>query len=352
MMHNPLRNYGSRVDGAYKLWPPGKTMWGEDMIQRYVKEEIKPDLLAVLLDSFMLHYMIDLRKYPRGMDLSPAKKLFYFPSDGEPLPNGTPELFKRFEYLVAMAKWGQEQAVQAGFPNCEYIPHAIDEQDFYELPDVQKQVWRKRWNIPDNTFVALSVFRNQGRKMPAEMLKAWAKFAKDKNDVLLVLHADPFDPAAPINTNELIARYGIQNSVKWTGMQWNRGFSVKEIRGLYNLADIHTLSTSGEGFGIPIIESMVCGTPNVLPDFTTPRELVGDAGYLARMASTITGQYNVERGIVNTDSLAQGYQTYYDNRDLLKEHAIKGVKKVKKEYTWRKTYPEWQKLFRRIRNDE
>ena len=349
----PFRLYSSPMEGAYKLWPAGRQRWGEDVIQQYVKEEIKPDLLCVLLDSFMLHYMIDQRKYPRGMDLSPAKKLFYFPSDGTPLPVNTPVLFKRFEYLVAMAKWGQKQAIDQGFVNCEYIPHAIDESDFYKIHPAHRAALRQQWGIRPDTFVALSVFRNQGRKMPSELLKAWKKFTADKNDdCLLLLHADPHDMASPVDLPYMIKELGIEKSVRWTGMRFGRGFSVPELRGIYNMADIHTLSTSGEGFGIPIIESMVCGVPNVLPDFTTPKELLAGNGLLAKVATTITGQYNVERGMVDTNSLAQQWQTYYDDRKLLKKHSQGGVKHVKKNYTWKTVYPLWQRLLKRISEED
>lgn len=44
---------------------------------------------------------------------------------------------------------------------------------------------------------------------------------------------------------------------------------------IYNMMDVHALPTGGEGFGIPTVEAMACGVPNVITNYTTGYELVG-----------------------------------------------------------------------------
>jgi glycosyltransferase involved in cell wall biosynthesis len=52
--------------------------------------------------------------------------------------------------------------------------------------------------------------------------------------------------------------------------------SDAELRQAYTQADIHCMPSTGEGFGIPVIEAARCGTPNVLSPLPVFRELVGD----------------------------------------------------------------------------
>jgi glycosyltransferase involved in cell wall biosynthesis len=52
--------------------------------------------------------------------------------------------------------------------------------------------------------------------------------------------------------------------------------SDAELRQAYAQADIHCMPSTGEGFGIPVIEAARCGTPNVLSPLPVFRELIGD----------------------------------------------------------------------------
>lgn len=47
----------------------------------------------------------------------------------------------------------------------------------------------------------------------------------------------------------------------------------------YNLADLFVFPSLYEGFGIPPLEAMACGTPVVCSDNSSLPEVVGDAAY-------------------------------------------------------------------------
>jgi glycosyltransferase involved in cell wall biosynthesis len=47
-----------------------------------------------------------------------------------------------------------------------------------------------------------------------------------------------------------------------------------ELAELDNLADLRVSATQGEGFGVLTIEAMACGTPTLITDYTTSRELL------------------------------------------------------------------------------
>ena len=53
-----------------------------------------------------------------------------------------------------------------------------------------------------------------------------------------------------------------------------------EKPGLYGHAELFVFPSRYEGFGLPPLEAMACGTPVIASDATSLPEIVGDAGIL------------------------------------------------------------------------
>jgi len=333
-----------RTEGLIKLLPTLGDVHGENSIPYYLNK-ICPDMLWCLQDTFMLYWMFN-----KPLN-NPCKKLFYFPSDGEPMVEQGSEFLNRFfDYKVAMAQFGYNQ-VKAEYPtmkNLSYIPHGIDTA-FYSPNSEQKrlitkQYWSQKLEVDlTKKFIVGAVFRNQSRKMPSEMAKVWGGFCKDKEDVFLILHTDLNDPSGNPGLVNLYKRYGCEGKYSGTGMWYGEGLSEEELRDLYNIFDVHFLTTSGEGFGIPTLQAASCGVPSVLTDFTTTRELVEGHGECIKLAATITGSYNVERGIVSiADAVEKLNKLYYD-RKLLNKYK-KDCREFALAYDWKELIPKWNKL--------
>ena len=140
---------------------------------------------------------------------------------------------------------------------------------------------------------------------------------------------------------------GIENRIRFSGMNFFKGFDYKEMNEVYNVMDIFTLSTSGEGFGVPTIEAAACGIPSVVTDYTTTQELLcenGQCGLAVPISSELTGSWNVERGMVNIEKMAEAFKILYDNPLMREEMGKIGVEKVKKYYNWDTVIPQWDKL--------
>lgn len=349
----------------FNLIGQAKEAYCKDIIQPWIKA-IKPDIYFTLLDTFMCYpWYLDI-------DFSPAKSVFYYPSDGEPfLPGGNgvcDMILRKATKAIAMSKFAQNQVKSYHKLDTSYIPHAIDEKMFFPLSDEEKAQIRLKWGLKGKWVVGC-LARNQPRKMMDRTVKAFAKFAKDKDDVVLVLHLDPYDLAAAFDINGLIRELGIMNKVLFTGVRYFQGFSYEQMNEVYNLFDVFCLLTSGEGFGIPVIEALSCEVPVVITDYTTSQELIledGQCGEVVKLMgtnnfprydpdnvifSTLTGTWNVERGLADIYDGAKMLNKLYYDRDLSKIYGKTGRRKVLRHYTWDIVIPQWHSLFQKMLND-
>lgn len=338
----------------------GKEPYFKDLLSNYIKS-YKIDVLIILLDTFMLYpWLIDL-------DLSPARTIFWFPSDGGgAMPQGCENILKKMNLPIAMAKFGQEQCKKVHNMDVHHIPHAVDVSNYYPLKEKERKELRKKWNLNDK-FVIGVVARNQGRKMLDRTIKMMALYAKINPDAILLMHCDPNDPSQVFPLSTLINRYGIQNRVLFTGTTYFKGFDYKNMNEVYNLMDCFLLTTSGEGFGIPIIEAMACEVPVIATDYTTTGELVIDnnAGLGIKLAGTevednprihgneiisgtLTGSWVVERGICDIKDCVEKVDYLCKNPDKRKEFGLNGRKAVLKKYDWNITKKEWFKVINKL----
>lgn len=324
----------------FKILGQGREGYFKDLLPIYMKQ-YKIDVFLVLLDTFMV--------YPWFMqlDLSPSKVIFYYPSDGGGhLPLGCENVLKFCNKAIAMAKFGQKQVKEVHGFETGYIPHATFPDVYKPLSKEEKSKFRQMFSIPDNKFVIGTVARNQGRKMLDRTIKIFAEYAKKDPDALLFMHTDPDDQAQVFHMGSLLQRYNIMNRVLFSGMRYYKGFDYAQMNAVYNIMDVFILSTSGEGFGIPIIEAMSAGVPVLATDYTTTPELVTDhnAGFGIKLLGEITGSWNVERGLCDIEDGVKKLEMLKASQQLRETMGKNGRDAVLKEYDWKIVGPQWVKL--------
>ncbi len=73
----------------------------------------------------------------------------------------------------------------------------------------------------------------------------------------------------------LVEQLGLSDRVLFTG-----GIPWADVPAFYNLAEVFVFPSLYEGFGLPPLEAMACGTPVVAANVSSIPEVVGDAGLL------------------------------------------------------------------------
>jgi len=348
----------------YKIYGhgPSDQYFNKTMSQKL--KTIGADRFIILLDTFML--------YPwfTQLDLSPAKTFFWFPSDGGGgLPKGCNQILRKVDVPIAMAEFGQKQVKDYHNLEVGHIPHCVDSTFFKPLNKEERSTLRKKMGI-DDKFVIGVVARNQPRKNLDRTVKAMRLIADQIPNAILFLHLDPNDPAQPMwNIKELIKKFNLENRVVYSGMSAFNGFPQSEMNNVYNLMDCFLLTTSGEGFGVPIIEAMSCEVPVVATDYTTTPELVvkNNAGLGIKLSgveeldlfalksqdydkacfnATQLGSWEVDRGLCDIENCAKQVKYLYDNPNEAMLMGVNGRNAVLAKYDVPVVMKQWDEVLK------
>ena len=142
----------------------------------------------------------------------------------------------------------------------------------------------------------------------------------------------------------------INNRVIFTGTNYYYAWDYKDMVKVYNLMDVFFLGTTGEGFGIPIIEAMACEVPCLVTDYTTTPELITEnlAGEAIKITDEWFGTWHVNRAIMSIDDAAEKIINLYLNPKLREEYGKNGRAVVLREYEWKIVADKWDKLLKNL----
>lgn len=334
------------------------------MTMSYLLKKYKIDRFIILLDTFML--------YPwfLNVDTSPAKTFFWFPTDGGGgLPDDCQKILQKINQPVAMSRFGQKQVKDYYNLNSAFIPHGVNSDSFYPLSDQERLNLKVRFGLK-NKFVIGVVARNQPRKNLDRTIKSMRLIADKIPNAVLFLHLDPNDPAQQLfKIQSLVQKYNLENRVFYSGMNAFQGFPQSEMNNVYNAMDVFFLTTSGEGFGVPIIEAMSCGIPVVATDYTTTQELVKDNGSglgiklsgveildlfalgskeydIKSLNGTLTGSWGVERAMCDLEHCARQIIWLYNNPKDSKIMGLNGRNAVLSKYDFKIVGKQWEEILK------
>ena len=102
---------------------------------------------------------------------------------------------------------------------------------------------------------------------------------------------------------------------------------------VYNLAQVFVYPSIYEGFGLPPMEAMACGTPVITTDVSALRDHVGEAGIL------IPSQ--------DEEALVQAMRKILLDPDLRKLLSLRGRQQVA-NFTWKRTALETLKVYQYV----
>ena len=166
------------------------------------------------------------------------------------------------------------------------------------------------------------------RKNIARMLEAFATLHPYHPDVTLVIGGKRQWRTSEID--EAFQRLNLGDTVHFTGY-----VDDQDLPALYSAANLFLFPTLYEGFGLPPLEAMACGTPVVTSNLSSQPEATGDAALLV-------DPYHV-------DEIAAAVRRILEDRSLVVELGQRGLKRVQ-DFTYereaRKTMQVYEDILR------
>ncbi len=184
---------------------------------------------------------------------------------------------------------------------------------------------RARYSLPEKFILYLGTI--EPRKNIVRLLRAFARARRDARlpHRLVMVGARGWKYA---QVDRVIEGEGIEGQVIFTGYA-----PQEELVSWYRAADLFVYPSLYEGFGLPPLEAMACGTPVVTSNASSLPEVVGDAALM-----------------VNPDderSLAEAIIRALTDRTLRQDMIARGITQAKK-FSWERTARETTALYREV----
>jgi glycosyltransferase involved in cell wall biosynthesis len=258
----------------------------------------------------------------------------YVPTDAGPLPIRAVGYLEQADAVVAPTHYGRRVLTEAlsGLEVCVAY-HGVDSTVIRPLHD--RVTIRDALGLGDR-FVVGYVGKNQPRKQIPALVKGFAQFAAWHEDAFLYLHTDQ-DPRG-WHVPDLIARHGlVDRTIVTPSLSVSSGLPDERLNELYNAFDVFVLPSSGEGFGLPLLEAMAAGVPVVTTNESSNRELAEGRGLLIDVKTFITGTaLNLEIPLPDEEDIAAKLEMLYRDPDLRAELAAQG-RRFAEEWPWERS---------------
>ena len=189
---------------------------------------------------------------------------------------------------------------------------------------------REKYKLPD-TFVLYVGDVNWNKNIPG-LIKAFKTIERLNNEAMkLVLVSKALEDRNLPETKtilRLIKELGLNNRIKILGF-----VPTKDLVAIYNLAAAYCQPSFYEGFGLPVLEAMACGTPVVCSKTSSLPEVVGDAAIFVDPK--------------DIKSIAQGIKHVIENEEVKETFRKKSISRAS-QFSWKKTAEKTIGVYKKI----
>jgi glycosyltransferase involved in cell wall biosynthesis len=186
---------------------------------------------------------------------------------------------------------------------------------------------RQKYNLPDQFVLYIGGF--DLRKQLNQLIYAYTYVMQSEGEYVPLVLAGK-EPQWGTSVFPDIRKYaeelGITDVTCWPGY-----IDEEDIPSLYRLADVFVYPSMYEGFGLPVIEAMACGTPVVANAIDIFTEIAGDSAFL----------------VGNAREMGGAIISLVNEKDLSDSFINQGLAQATR-YNWRKTAKETLAVYENI----
>ena len=353
----------------YTLLGVGYDHWGRDVLEEYLR--------AYEIDIFISGFdlWMDCVSYVKETLLK-FNNIFWIAHitiNSSPM---SPLLYRNMDtcgVVISPSKYVDKEVKRTKLSaKSVYLPHFVDLEIFNPDDEAGKKV-RSLLSL-DDKFVFLAVMRNRDmHKNPGALMKAFLKcISSDKemyDNARMLFITDPVESVGVnlVNMRNLLGlkdhvifprvknvdnKILISNDKEKGNMKYNTLIAISRegMNDVYNACDIHVNTSSGESFGLPTLESMACGKPQICNVETTGRELVesSNSGIAVPSVCKQMQQNYSEIALIDEDKLAESMKEMFHSKKL-EDYKNNSLKKAE-EYEISKVKQMWVDLIDKVSN--
>lgn len=236
-----------------------------------------------------------------------------------------PRLAKRIRGIITISRFSRDRLLeycQLPPEKITVIPQGVDP-CFQPVDEASIAEVRRKLALPER--YVLYVGSLAPRKNLARLLQAWKLVSPLHPDTSLVL------VGAASHVFRDAGLHNLPSSVMATGY-----VAEDQLAAVYGGAQVLVFPSLYEGFGLPVLEAMACGTPVMTSNVTSMPEVAGDAALLVDPYSE--------------ESMADGLQKLLSDAPLRAQLAARGLARAK-EFTWDRTAATTWKLLHETARD-
>jgi glycosyltransferase involved in cell wall biosynthesis len=223
-----------------------------------------------------------------------------------------PRLARRALQVITSSRFSRDRLVKVcGVPadRVTVIHPGVDPERFRPPTPQEVGAARARYALPER--YVLAVGSRSPRKNLTALMAAWELLRRRQPGLGLVIVGDP----TPTNRSDAIRTDGA--NVRVLGRVTDGTLSA-----VYGGASVFAYPSLYEGFGLPVLEAMACGTPVVAAERGGLPEAVGDAGALCEPA--------------NAEEMARVLEGLVEDGEHRRRVVASGLQRAR-ELTWERT---------------
>jgi glycosyltransferase involved in cell wall biosynthesis len=332
---------GDPHEYPFPIWPAasGNEPFGFGRLKE-VAGKFKPDVVLVLNDTYYVAKFAKLRAKLKA----DWKLVAYIPVDA---PNTHPDIaieLNNLDAAICYTHFGLRELRTAGFDGkAAVIPHGIDRKLFRPVPRETARRELKLDGMPGwkEAFIVGNVGRNQPRKrldLTIAYFADWVEREKLPPNVKLYLHCAVKD-AHLVDVKALCKYFGVLDRLILTSpdIGWDKGIDERQMSLVYSAQDIHVQTTLGDGWNLPVMESMSCGVPQIVPEWSGLAEWArGAVEYVpCSEIQVFSGLENRIGGVPDREAFIAALSRLYRDSERREELSQAGLELVSRpEFEW------------------
>lgn len=179
---------------------------------------------------------------------------------------------RRATRVIAVSEATRQDVIRMHGCNPERVitvPNGVVD-EMRPLPDAEVAAFRREFDLPQEFILFLGTL--QPRKNLERLLKAYAAIATETDWPLVIAGAVGWHYEEIF---QRVEQLGLAQRVRFMGH-----VAGEDLPRWYNAATLFVYPSLYEGFGLPVLEAMACGTPVMASNTSALPEVVGDCGVL------------------------------------------------------------------------